>query len=152
MNGFNFSTFLAWINKTIGVYNIKGFYITPTYWQAGAIVLLLFLLLFSLARLRYLYVHWHLDRTAYSMFFWGFVVALIVEGFLIVSGKTFLSAVLGWKNPPKPIARALDAGRARLIKVLGASEDAMSTEKLISDFEKLGSEESEDVKEFICKE
>ena len=85
------------------------------------------------------------------MFFWGFLVAVILEGFLLISGKTFFTMVLGWKNPPKPIARALDVGRARLIKVLGASEEILSSDDLMSSFSELSESDKQKVKEFICK-
>jgi len=53
-------------------------------------------------------------------FFWGFVFALALEGFLFMSGKNMLIGIIGWKNPPKPIVNILELGRSKLIKVLGA--------------------------------
>jgi len=39
---------------------------------------------------------------------------LILEGFLLVGGKTVLLDLLGWKNAPKPISIILDSGRNNL--------------------------------------
>jgi hypothetical protein len=50
------------------------------------------------------------------------LLALTLEGFLITKGGTALTGILGWKNAPAPISIALDAGRNKLIQVLGASD------------------------------
>ncbi len=147
------------INKSFGTYNVKGLYIEPTYWQAAAIVILLFLLVFTMARLRFLYLHWHLDKNTISFFFWGFFLALILEGFLIVSGRTFLTEILGWKNPPKPIARTLELGREKLVNVLGVDEEIPNAnanekrtyESVIGEYENLQDKEKEMVKKYFCE-
>ena len=54
----------------------------------------------------------------------GFVLALIMEGFLLISGRTALTALLGWKNAPEPIQNALDAGHTKLVDVLSATDSA----------------------------
>lgn len=46
--------------------------------------------------------------------FLGFFLALVLEGFLLVGGKTVLTETLGWKNAPKPISIVLDTGRNKL--------------------------------------
>lgn len=150
---------LNFLNKSFGVYNIKGIYIEPTYWMAGVIVLLIFMLLFTIARIRWLYVHWNLGRPAYSMLFWGFLLALIFEGFLWISGKTILTEILGWKNAPKPISTALDVGRERLMNVLGESQEIPESvasepptfQTVVSDFQNLSDEDAEQVRSFICR-
>jgi len=38
-----------------------------------------------------------------------------------------LTSVLGWKNPPAPLADALDAGRTRLVQVLGIKSEIPSS-------------------------
>jgi len=43
--------------------------------------------------------------------YFGFLLALILEGFLLIGGKTILTSVLGLENPPAPISIALDAGK-----------------------------------------
>jgi len=150
---------LQLLNKSFGVYNIKGFYIEPTYWEAGAIVFLIFLLLLTLARVRYLYIHWSLGKNAFSLFFWGFLLALIIEGFFIIGGKTIVTEIIGWKNAPKPISTVLDFGREKLVDVLGVSEEISqsqaastpSASTVVSDFQSLSASESQKAKEAICK-
>ena len=44
--------------------------------------------------------------------------AIIVLLFLLVNGSTAITALLGWKNAPKPIKTALDIGKANLIKTI----------------------------------
>jgi hypothetical protein len=63
-------------------------------------------------------VDWSFKGALFGIFF-GFLLALFLEGFLILGGKTALTSVLGWKNAPPAITQALDAGRSELIKVLG---------------------------------
>ncbi|OGM59705.1 hypothetical protein A2955_03860 [Candidatus Woesebacteria bacterium RIFCSPLOWO2_01_FULL_37_19] len=142
---------LFWLNKSIGTYNIKGIYIEPTYWQAAAIIFLLFLLVLTFARLRHLYVHWSVGKPAMSMLFWGFLLAVVLEGFLLLSGKTFLTVIFGWKNAPKPISTALDIGREKLTKVLGANDQTATEESVMTDFQSLPPNEADAVKNFICK-
>ena len=101
---------LSFISKTFN-FKLGNLDIAPTYWQAIAIVFLLFLLVFTLARVRYLYIHWSLGKNSIAFLFWGFILALILEGFLIIGGKTVLTEVLGWQDVPKPINTALDLGR-----------------------------------------
>ena len=104
--------FVEFINRTFP-FKVRNLDIEPTYWQAFAIVFLLFLLVLTIARVRYLYVHWNLGKSSLSFLFWGFVLSLIFEGFLFISGKTLLTEVWGWKNAPKPLSTALDEGRNR---------------------------------------
>lgn len=98
--------------------NLGKFSIPVPYWQAAAIVFLVFVLILTMARFRRHYVDWSLKGGVFGIFF-GFLLALILEGFLLIGGKTALTEVLGWKNPPAPIAHVLDAGRSQLISVLG---------------------------------
>ena len=150
--------FLEILNKSFGVYKIKGIYVEHTYWQAATIVFLIFLMLFTLARLRFLYVHWNLGKSSLSMLFWGFLLALILEGFLILSGRTILTEILGWKNAPKPISTALDVGRGRLITVLGEQKEvpaSLANEKpnasqVLENYNVLSEEDSQKVKQIIC--
>lgn len=150
---------LRFLNTSFGIYNIKGIYVEPTYWMAGAIVLLIFMLLFTLARIRWLYIHWSLGKSSYAMLFWGFLLALVIEGFLWISGRTILTEILGWDNAPKPISTALDVGRERLVNVLGETEEipeSMASESptyqtIISDYENLSSNDKESVKTFVCQ-
>lgn len=154
-----FSVVLNFLNKSLGVYTVSGMEIEPTYWEAGAIVILIFLLILTLARLRYIYIEWHFSRHNLSFLFYGFLLALILEGFLLLSGRTFLTATLGWKNAPKPISTALDAGREKLIKVLAAQDqipdsvakESVSPNTVISNYESLPFSEREVVKSSVCE-
>ena len=98
--------------------NLGGFSLPFAYWQAIAIIFLLFLLVLSLAQFRHHFVNWSFKGAAFGLFF-GFLFALILEGFLIIGGKTALTELLGWKNAPKPLSVALEAGRDKLVQVLG---------------------------------
>lgn len=146
-------------NKELPSFTIYGMPIYPTYWQAVTIVLLIFLLIFTLARMRYLYVHWHLSKTSLAMMFWGFVLTLILEGFLWLGGRTVLTTVLGWKNPPKPIAATLETGREELREVLGETAEIDSAEaktpvtyqSVVFDYKELSDEDKELVSKFICQ-
>lgn len=98
--------------------NLGKFSIPVSYWQAGAVVFLLFVLVLMMANFRRHYVDWSLKGGVIGIFF-GFLLALILEGFLLIGGKTALTEVFGWKNPPAPLAHVLDAGKSQLIQVLG---------------------------------
>lgn len=132
--------------------------IQPTYWQAAAIIFLLFLLVLTLARLRHMYVHWSLKGGG-GMIVLGFFLALIIEGFLLLAGKTLLTEVLGWQNAPKPISTALDEGRKRLVNVLGVNDEIPnysssvqpSYQSVISQFEVLSGDDKAAVKVFLCE-
>jgi hypothetical protein len=142
------------VNKTF-LFNIGKMEIAPTYWQAGLIVLLLFILVLTLARLRRMYVGWSLNSFLPAVGL-GFLLALVFEGFMIISGNTLLIKIFGWENAPKPISTALDEGRNELIKVLGDSEEIPETERqynyqeVISSYETLDISEKEKVNKYIC--
>lgn len=129
----------------------EGMYFSPGYAHAGAIVFLIFLLILSFARLRRMYVHWSLKGSV-GMVTMGFILALILEGFLILSGRTIFTELLGWRNPPKPVANVLDAGRSKAIDTLGVTDGESSYELIIQSYQSLSSEEAEAVKKTICSE
>lgn len=103
-------------------YNFNDYNISASYFQAGIIVFLIFVLLLSFARLKRMQQNWSM-KGATSMLFIGFILALILEGFLLLGGRTVLTELFGWKNAPKPISTALDEGRQRMIKVLGVTDE-----------------------------
>lgn len=96
--------------------------ISPSYLHAAAILFLLFLLVLTLAQVRRHFLNWSIKGSIFGIFL-GFLLALILEGFMIIGGKTVVTEVLGWKNAPKPITIALEAGRNKLISVLGISSE-----------------------------
>lgn len=128
------------------------------YIQAAAVVFLLFLLILTMAQFRRHYVDWSLKGAVFGVFF-GFLLALILEGFLIIGGKTALTSVLGWKDAPKPIQLALDAGRNQLIKVLGIqtaipsslAKDNSSVQSTLETIQSLNPAEVKTVKSLICQ-
>lgn len=139
-------------------FNLGNFSLPVTYWQVGAIVFLLFLLVLTMAQFRRHYINWSLKGAIFGVFF-GFLLALILEGFLIIGGKTALSEVFGWKNAPAPISLALDAGRRELIKVLGietqippsyASEKG-NVQGALNSLQNLSPADLTKVKNLICK-
>lgn len=94
-----------------------NFSVAPNYVKAGAIILLLFLLIISLAQFRHHFVKWSLKGGLIGLFF-GFLFTLIIEGFLLINGSTAVTAILGWNNAPKPIKTILDIGKANLLKTI----------------------------------
>ena len=101
---------------------LGGLTISPNYLTAGAILILLFLLVYALAHMRHLFIKWSFKGAGMGVLV-GFCFALVVEGFFLVGGSTVLTTLLGWKTAPKPLQNALDAGRTQMIKVLGAETE-----------------------------
>lgn len=138
-------------------YNIGGLSFEPTYLQAVAIVGLLFLLVLTLARLRRLFLGWSLGGW-YAWLLIGFVLTVILEGFLLVGGRTILTELLGWKNAPQPVQQVLDSGREKLVGVLGVTqevpgsyaESSPSAESIIQNYATLNEEEASQVQEVVC--
>lgn len=126
--------------------------------KAGAILVLIFILVLSLAQLRHHFIDWSLKGALFGLFF-GFLLALILEGFLIIGGKTALTGVLGWKNAPQPVTAALDLGREKLIQVLGIKDEipvsiaktALTAKDVINFFQSLNPTEVAEVKKIICQ-
>ena len=139
---------LSLISRTFTL-NLGKFQIEPTIWQAVTIVFLIFLLLLTLARVRYLYVNWSLGQSAIAMLFWGFLLAIIFEGFLLISGRTLLTEVLGWQNAPKPVSTLLEVGRGRLVNVLGKST---TWQAVVEDYRSLNIEDANEAVNIICKQ
>jgi len=87
------------------------------------------------------------------------LLALILEGFLIIGGRTALTGVLGWKNAPAPISLALDAGRSKLIQVLGIKDqipssfakDNASVSGAIEVLQSLNPDDTKQVKAIFCQ-
>lgn len=91
-------------------------------WRVVAIVALLFLLVVVLAKMRRHYIDWSLKGAVFGIFL-GFLLALVLEGFLIIGGRTAITEILGWQNAPKPLQVALDSGRNKLVEVLGITDE-----------------------------
>ena len=137
-------------------FKLGGMQIRPSYLQAIAIVFLIFLLTLSIARLRRLYVNWSL-KGSMAMIFFGFLLAFIVEGFLILGGRTLFTEIIGWENAPKPISTALDIGRNRLVEVLGVTQEvpessakSYSSADIFSLYQSLPDSEKQSLQTSIC--
>lgn len=137
--------------------NFGSFSFAPTILQAGAIVLLVFIFLLLMAQVRRHFIDWSMKGAIFGIFI-GFLLALVLEGFLIVGGKTAFSELLGWKNPPKPIANILDMGRGKLVDVLGVVDEIpssfadtkVSQDEAIKILQSLDPTEIKKVKALIC--
>ena len=141
-------------------FDLGKFSFSSSYIQAGVVVVLLFILILMLAQLRRYFVDSSVKGALFGLFF-GFLLALILEGFLIIGGKTAITQILGWKDAPKPIANLLEVGRGELIKVLGQQvevkiPDAVAKlnptfDDAVTFFQSLNPSEAQKLKNFICK-
>lgn len=118
-------------------FSLGNFSFSPSYLQAGVIILLVFILLLTLAQLRRHFVDWSFKGAAFGLFF-GFLLAVALLGVLII----------GWKKAPKPIADLLDMGRSKLTQVLGIKDEIS---KPIDFFQALTPAEAAKVKKIICQ-
>jgi len=131
--------------------------IATNYFQAIAIVILLFLLVLAIAQMRRRFVDWHLNGAMGGVAF-GFFLALLIEGLLLVGGKTVITEVLGWKSAPKPISNALEAGRGKLVDVLGVTDQvpiSNASEKptiggIMQSYNELSASEQDSLQSILC--
>lgn len=139
-------------------FNLGNLEISTSYVQAGLIIFLLFLLVLSLAQFRRHLMTWSIKGALFGLFF-GFLLALIFEGFLVIGGKTAVTELIGWKNAPKPLLNLLEAGRTRLVNVLGvrdeipasSAKENPSIEDALKVFQSLDPQESQTLKKTICE-
>ena len=138
--------------------HIGKFSMPVPYFEAFLVVFLVFVLILSFAQFRRHNVNWSIKGIVSGTFF-GFMLALIIEGLLIVKGGTILTGILGWKNPPAPISIALDAGRAKLTQVLGTNISSPSAvlngnpnvSSVIQFLQNLNPNDIKNVKAILCK-
>jgi hypothetical protein len=140
------------------ILNIGSFSFSPSYFQAGAILFLVFLLFVMMAQVRRHLLDWSLKGAVFGVFL-GFLLVLIFEGFLLIGGKTALTEVLGWKNAPAPLLGAIDTGRSELVNVLdlemqtipgSLAKEALSVESVIESLQSLPPAEVKKAKSIIC--
>ncbi len=48
----------------------------------------------------------------------GFMLALVLEGFLLIGGRTILTGLLGWKTAPPLIQNILNTGHTKLLDAM----------------------------------
>ncbi len=103
------------LTAAFSTFNLKlgSLTISPNYITAFFVILLIFLLIFSFARMHRLFVHWSFKGGVIGVLL-GVLLTLTIEGFFIMSGSTVLTAALGWKNAPKPVAKLLDESKLKL--------------------------------------
>jgi hypothetical protein len=130
--------------------NIGKFSLPVPYFEAFLVILLVFVLVLSFAQFRRHTVNWSLKGIVFGTFF-GFMLALIIEGFLIVNGGTILTSILGWKNAPAPISIALDAGRNQLIQVLGVSAQNPTITGVTQVIQSLNPTDINKIKTILCR-
>lgn len=150
--------FLPFFEKASGNFTFNlpnGFVFQPTYIQAGLIVFLIFLLILTLGSLRHRMAHWEF-RGLFPGIAFGFVLALILEGIMIVGGGTLITKTLGWKNAPKPISVVLDQGKEKLSDVLGtkseSTQEELSPQQVLQGLKDMSPSEYDSVKRLICEE
>lgn len=87
-----------------------------------------------------------------SMIFWGFVLAIIAEGFLILGGNTLFTEILGWEKAPKPISNLLDITRRRVVKVLGETDANYKSDikDILGRYQNLSEEDAGKLRDIIC--
>jgi len=154
----SFSRYTGVFQKNIASFPLPGgLRFELTYFLAVAMAALIFLLILMLGQLRHRFAHWQMSGVVPGIAF-GFVMALILEGIFILGGRTILTELLGWENAPKPVAVALDAGRNRLVRVLGVTDEIPSSlaeessafEGVLRYWERLTPGEEAELEAIIC--
>lgn len=140
--------------KTVNV-KFGNFNIPIPYVEVTAIVFLVFLLILSMAQFRRHWVDWSFKGALFGIFF-GILLTITVESFLLTKGKTVVTELVGWKNAPKPITRVLDVGRGKLIQVLGSQDASASAEigvpiGALQVFQSLKPDERKKIQTLICE-
>lgn len=126
---------------------VQNIHVAPSWAQAGIIVFLIFLLLVVMARMTRSYLSWYTS----GWWVWtglGFVLAIIIEGFFILSGGTIFTSVLGWKTAPAPVQSVIDTSRERLKNSFG--EETPSDKFVIESFSTLSEDQKNNVKAALC--
>ncbi len=91
--------------------------IAPNIWQAAAIIALVFALILVLAYMSRNFLEWSLSGFGIGLLI-GFILAVVLEGFLIIGGKTVVTGLLSWKNAPPQVQNVLNEGHAKLLDTL----------------------------------
>ena len=135
----------------------SGLSISSNYWLAALIAVLGFILLITLGLTRRHFIHYSIKGAGFGLIM-GFILALILEGFLVIGGRTALTEILGWENPPKPVGYVIDRGTERLETVLSDSTVIPDTKAntqgsydlFIKYYQSLAPEDQEKAKQNIC--
>ena len=139
-------------------FDVGDFSFSPSYFQAALIIFLIFILVLTLAQVRRHFIDWSIKGAIFGIFI-GFLLALVLEGFLIIGGRTALTEVLGWKNAPKPLVGAIDQGRKKLVDVLRVTDEVPASvakadptvDDAVQLFQSLDPSESAKARSLICQ-
>lgn len=91
--------------------------IAPNIWQAAAIIALIFALLLVLAYMSRNFLEWSLSGFGVGLFI-GIILTIILEGFLLIGGKSIVTSLLSWKSAPPQIQKVLNDGHKKLLDTL----------------------------------
>jgi Na+/H+ antiporter NhaC len=97
--------------------HIGSITVASNVWQAVIIVVLIFVLILVLAYMSRNFLEWSLSGFGIGLVI-GFILAIVIEGFLLIGGKTVLTGILSWKKAPAPIQKVLNDGHTRLLEVM----------------------------------
>lgn len=125
-------------------------------WQVLSIIFLLFLLVIAMAMVRRHFLEFTVRGAGVGIVL-GFFLAIVLEGLLLMGGKTFLISTLGWENAPKPIQKTIDTARSEFIKVLGSKTDLeneceKTVDSFVENLQKLTPSQAQQVRFQICQE
>jgi hypothetical protein len=129
-----------------------------SYVQAAVIIGLIFIFILLAAQLRRHFMDWSVKGVVVGLFF-GFLLTLVLEGFLLVGGRTARTGFLGWKNPPPVLSNALDIGKDKLITVLGVKDqipmsfakETVGVEGAVNTLQSLNPGDLKKVKAILCQ-
>lgn len=102
--------------------------IAPNVWQAAIIIVLIFVLILVLAYMSHNFMQWSLSGFGIGLVI-GIILTIILEGFLLIGGRTVLTNVLKVNNAPEPVQKVLDDGHTRLLEVLEVPKACWPEEK-----------------------
>lgn len=137
---------------------LKNLYTSTNYIHAILIVVLLFLLVLVLAKLRH-YLVKSSFKASFVGILLGFLLALIMEGFFLIWGNTLLMEIFGWNNAPKPFKTAIEISRDKFIDVLDNNNQIQSVNNNLNDpkvedaieiIQTLDPDENKKIKDIIC--
>lgn len=74
------------------------------------------------------FLEWSLSGLGIGLFI-GFILAIVLEGFLLIGGKTVITGLLSWKDAPPQIQNILNDGHTRLLEVLSIPKNCWPASK-----------------------
>ncbi len=102
--------------------------IAPNIWQAAAVLALIFALVLILAYMSRNFLQWSLGGFGIGVLI-GFILAIILEGFLLIGGKTVVINLLKWKNAPPQVQQVLNDGHVKLLEALSVPKSCWPSSK-----------------------